>query len=204
MKTKSGLQVFLLLIVGMVILAGCAGVQMQTSNLVYQAKDKVSDGDLVGSIPVLKKALALNPKDEEANVVMAEVQYRLGHYAKAKQYAQTALSVSPGDFRAIGILGLVDLQNGASEKGIKRVRKAIKIYNGIEPVGGNLPVEPTTMLKQMEYNLKHHKKITKEAIARLANAFWAKIDWYEFDEEYRKWHFKSFYEIRPDGGGPPF
>ena len=204
MKTKGVMGALVTLIVGVMFLAGCAGVQMQTSNLVYQAKDRVSDGDLVGSIPVLKKALALNPKDEEANVVMAEVQYRLGHYAKAKQYAQTALSVSPGDFRAIGVLGLVNLQDGVYGKGIARMRKAIKIYNGIEAVGGNLPLEPTTMLNQMEYNLKHHKKITQDAIARLANAFWAKIDWYEFDEEYRKWHFKSFYDIRPDGGGPPF
>ncbi len=180
---------------------GCAGVQMRTSNLMFEAKDLVSEGDLVGSVPILKKALALDPKSLEANVTMAQVQYRLGNIEQAGKYARLAYKLDQNDFRALGILGLIDLRTGRYERGISRMLKAIKIYNGIEPVGGNLPVEPQAMLERMRYKLKHHKGISKAEIENLADAFWAKVDWYEFDENYRKWHFKSFYEIRPDGGG---
>lgn len=179
---------------------GCASVQMETSNLVYRAKNVISEGDLRASIPILKKALVLSPKDVEANVSMAQVQYRLGNFQNAKVYAQTALSADPHDFRAMGILGLVDLREGAYERGMERVSGAMDIYNRIEEVGGNLPVEPKTILKQMKYELEQKKEISKDRIDKLADAFWAKIDWYEFDEEYRKWHYKSFYDIRPDGG----
>ena len=184
------------------LLSGCAGVQMKTSNLVFQAKDKVSNGDLVGSLPILKKALALDPSDVEANVTMARVQYCLGHLDAARRYAETTLKMSPRDFRALGILGLVSLRDGAYQKGMDLMARAMKIYNNLEPVGGNLSVEPETMLKQMRYKIKQGQKIASADIDRLANAFWAKVDWYEFDREYRKWYFYSFYEdlLQPDGG----
>ncbi len=202
MKTKGVLCALLALIVGVVFLAGCAGVQMKTSTLVFQAKDKISNGDLVGSLPFLKKALALEPDDVEANVTMARAQYGLGHLDAARRYAEKTLKMSPGDFRALGILGLVSLWSGAYRKGMDLMMRAMKIYDELEPIGGNLSVEPQTILKQMRYKLKHGEKITRADINRLGNAFWAKVNWYEFDQEYRKWHFYGFYQdlLRPGGG----
>ncbi len=184
------------------LLTGCAGVQMKTSNLVFQAKDKVSNGDLVGSLPILKKALALEPDDVEANVTMARVQYCLGHFQAAKRYADKALKVNPRDFRALGIRGLVDLQSGTYQKGMDLMARAMKIYNELEPIGGNFSVEPKAILKQIRYKLKHGQRITKADINQLASAFWGKVNWYEFDQEYRKWYFYGFYEdlLQPDGG----
>ena len=196
MKMLSKLSVFLL-----VFLIGCSGLQMKTESLVYDARYRVMDGNLVGSVGLLEKALAMAPKDVNANVLMAQVKYRLGRIDKAGKFALAAYAVDPRDFRAIGILGLVDLNKGRYKQGMARVRDAMEIFNGIEEVGGNLPVEPETILKGMAADLKQHGRILKGKIAALASAFWAKIDWYEFDEEYRKWYFRSFYDIRPDGGG---
>jgi tetratricopeptide (TPR) repeat protein len=184
------------------LLTGCAGVQMKTSNLIFQAKDKVSNGDLVGSLPFLKKALALEPDDVEANATMARVQYCLGHFQAARRYAEKTLRLNPRDFRAMGIVGLVNLRSKKYSEGIDLMTKAMKIYNELEPIGGNFSVEPKTILKQMRYKLKHGQTITQEDIDQLASAFWGKVNWYEFDQEYRKWHFYSFYEdlLRPDGG----
>ena len=200
MERKGHKWAGILVVLGILLVIGCSGVQMRTANLVYDAKSKISEGDLRASVPVLKKALTLNPRDVEANVSMAQVQYRLGNFQNAKAYAQTALSADLRDFRAMGILGLVDLREGAYERGMEGVSKAMDIYNRIEEVGGNLPVEPKTILKQMKYELEQKKKISKDKIDQLTDAFWAKIEWYEFDEEYRKWYFKNFYDTRPDGG----
>lgn len=199
-KTFKGAVV--LLVTAMVWLVGCSGIQMRQSNLVYEAKNKISEGDLRTSIPILNKALALDPEDVEANVAMAEVQYHLRHFHDALRYAKKAHLVSPRDFRALGILGLIDLKEGVYERGMNRVYEAVKIYEGIEEVGGNLPVEPETIIKEMRSELKQNGKVSPEKINDLADAFWAKVEWYEFDEEYRKWHFRSFYDVRPDGGVP--
>ena len=182
------------------MMTGCSGLQMKTSSLVYNARYRAMDGDLIGSVRLLERALALAPKDVNANVLMAQIQYRLGKIDEAGKFALAAYAVDPRDFRAMGILGLVDLNRGRYKQGMSRVGEAMKIFNGIEEVGGNLPVEPETILKQMAADLKQRGGISKEKIAALVSAFWAKIDWYEFDEEYRKWHFRSFYDIRPDGG----
>jgi len=197
MKVLSKLSVFF--VFWMVI--GCSGLQMKTESLVYNARYKVMDGDLVGSAGLLEKALAIAPKDVNANVLMAQVQYRLGRIDKAGKFALAAYTVDPRDFRAIGILGLVDLNKGRYKQGMSRIRDAMEIFNVIEEVGGNLPVEPETILKGMTADLKQRGSISKGKMTALASAFWAKIDWYEFDEEYRKWYFRSFYDIRPDGGG---
>lgn len=73
-------------------------------------------------------------------------------------------------------------------------------YNDIEQVGGSVPVEPEAILRNMRAQLKSGKKVSPDLISQLEGAFWKKIQWYEFDEEYRKWHFHSFYDVRPDGG----
>ena len=202
MSEKALKGVVALLMAAMVWLSGCSGIQMRQSNLVYEAKNKISEGDLRTSIPILNKALALDPNDLEANVAMAEVQYRLGNFHDALRYAKKAHLVRPRDFRALGILGLIDLEEGAYERGMNRVYEAVKIYEGIEEVGGNLPVEPEIIIKEMRSELKQNGKVSHEKVNALADAFWAKVDWYEFDEEYRKWHFRSFYDVRPDGGAP--
>ncbi len=181
-------------------LTGCSSVTYRVSSQVYDAKYKVSYGNLRGSLPSLEKALKLNPRDLEANVTMAQVQYRLGNLDKAEKYAETAHAIAPNDFRALGILGLINLRKGQVNRGIERMARAIKIYNGIEPVGGNVPVEPTAILKDMRAQLKRGENVTPDLISQLEGAFWRKIQWYEFDEEYRKWHFYSFYDVRPDGG----
>ncbi len=190
------------LAVGVVFLGmtGCSGVAYKSADLNYMAKYKVSIGDLRGSLPELEEVLKMNPKDVDANATMAQVQYRLGDIGKAAKYAKAAHEVDPGDFRALGILGLVDLREGRYEEGIQKVSKAMAIYNDIEQVGGSVPVEPEAILKNMKVELQSGKKISPDLISQLEGAFWKKIQWYEFDEEYRKWHFHSFYDVRPDGG----
>jgi len=197
---KTGVYFFLSVFLSM---TGCSGLQMKTSSLAYNARYMVMDGNLVESVGLLEKALSMTPGDVNANVLMAQVQYRLGKIDKAGKFALSAYVVDSRDFRAMGILGLVDLSKGRYRQGILRVGEAMKIFNGIEEVGGRLSVEPETILKEMAVDLKKYETVSKEKISFLASAFWAKIDWYEFDEEYRKWHFRSFYDIRPDGGGVP-
>ncbi len=183
-----------------VFAAGCSSIPMKTANLIHSAKYKVSIGDLRGSIADLEKTLELDPTNLEASVTMAQVQYRLGNLKKAEEYARAAIRIAPTDFRAIGILGLLNLRKGAYTSGINRVAAALEIFNGIEPVGGNVPLEPEAILKNMKEELARHKEISPDQIQQLESAFWAKVEWYEFDEEYRKWHFYSFYDVRPDGG----
>ncbi len=199
MKKHVNLLGFLMLLF-FVFMLGCSSVQYKLADLNYMAKYKVSIGDLRGSIPELEKALKLDPKDVNANVTMAQVQYRLGDIKKAEKYARTAYAVRPDDFRAMGILGLIDIRHGEYEKGIELVSEAMKAYNVIEPVGGSVPVEPEVLLENMKTELKNGKKVSPDLISQLEGAFFKKIQWYEFDEEYRKWHFYSFYDPRPDGG----
>ena len=193
---------WVVLVVGVVFLGmtGCSSVAYRSANLNYMAKYKVSIGDLRGSLPELEEVLKMNPKDLDANATMAQVQYRLGDIGKAVKYAKAAHEVDPSDFRALGILGLADLREGRYEEGIQKVSKAMATYNDIEQVGGSVPVEPEAILKNMEAELQRGKKVSPDLISQLEGAFWKKIQWYEFDEEYRKWHFHSFYDVRPDGG----
>ena len=191
-------------VIGIIFLGmmGCSGVAYKTANWNYMAKYKVSIGDLRGSLPDLEESLKLNPKDVDANVTMAQVQYRLGDIKKAVTYAKAALAVDPSDFRALGILGLADLRHGRYEEGIQKVEKAMATYNDIEQVGGSVPVEPEVILRNMRAQLKSGKKVSPDLISQLEGAFWKKIQWYEFDEEYRKWYYYSFYEdlLQPGGG----
>ncbi len=201
-KGKKYFTPFLLLFFfGSISLTACSRVAYRSANLNYEAKYRVSIGDLSGSLPPLQEVLKMNPKDVDANVTMAQVQYRLGDLKKAEKYARQARSVAPDDFRALGILGLIDLRQGRYARGIARVAKAMETFNAIEPVGGNTPVEPKAILKNMRAELKSGQKVSPNLIRQLEDAFWVKIQWYEFDEEYRKWHFHSFYDPRPDGGG---
>jgi len=201
MKKMRNLFIGLLLGASLIGIVGCATVAMQTSNLVFTAKNKISEGDLRGSIPLLQKALKVDPNDLDANVTMVRVQYLLGHFQKAEKFAKTAHKVDSYDFRALGILGLIDIRQGRFKRGIGRVSKAMKIFNGIEPFGAVAPVEPKVILNNMRVELKKQGKIPMSQINELENAFWIKFDWYEFNEEYRKWNFNGFYQdISADGG----
>ncbi len=190
----------IVLVAGLLVMMGCSSIANKLADMNYMAKYKVSIGDLRGSLPDLEKALKLDPKNVDANVTMAQVQYRLSDIKKAEKYAKTAYSVNPDDFRAMGILGLIDIRHGAYERGIEQVSKAMEIYNVIEPIGGSVPVEPNVILKNMKSELKNGKRVSPDLIQQLEGAFFKMIEWYEFDEEYRKWHFHSFYDPRPDGG----
>jgi tetratricopeptide (TPR) repeat protein len=201
MKKMRNLFIGLLLGASLIGIVGCATVAMQTSNLVFTAKNKISEGDLRGSIPLLQKALKVDPNDLDANVTMARVQYLLGHFQKAEKFAKIAHKVDSYDFRALGILGLIDIRQGRFKRGIERVSKAMKTFHGLEPFGASSPVEPEVTLKNMRYDLKEQGKISKRLIEQLEDGFWIKVDWYNFNQQYRKWNFNGFYQdISADGG----
>ncbi|MHB1951670.1 MAG: type IV pilus biogenesis/stability protein PilW [Acidiferrobacteraceae bacterium] len=73
----------------------------------------------------IRKALAINPDDSDANNVMALVQARMKHYRRAGKYFARAVRNRPGNAAAQNDYGVFLCERGHVRKALARFAKAI-------------------------------------------------------------------------------
>jgi Tfp pilus assembly protein PilF len=88
-------------------------VDARSLQLLAQAKAARAAGDLNGATDLLETAVAVDPRNRQAFVVMAEVAQARGLPGKAIRLYREALSLDPGDVQALGGQGAALVQKGA-------------------------------------------------------------------------------------------
>jgi Tfp pilus assembly protein PilF len=90
-----------------------AGVDARSLQLLAQAKSARSAGDLDGATDLLESAVAVDPMNRQAFIVMAEVAQARGLPGKAIRLYREALTLDPGDVQALQGQGNALVQKGA-------------------------------------------------------------------------------------------
>lgn len=84
-------------------------------------------GDWNSAISYLKKEVENVPDNELAWAVLAQSYYNANQFEEAKQAAESALSVSPGDAQANNIIGMYWLQKGDVAQARTQFERALKL-----------------------------------------------------------------------------
>ncbi|MBC7924213.1 MAG: tetratricopeptide repeat protein [Bryobacteraceae bacterium] len=110
------------------------------------------------TIPLLTKAIALQPKLAEAHYNLARAYLALGHDDKVEAELRTAVEVNPEVYEAQVLLGTLLAQSGDSERSIPHLRKAVSLRS------------PTARLLMM-LGLQYYKeRYYSEAVKSLTEA----------------------------------
>lgn len=88
-------------------------VDARSLQLLAQAKAARAAGDLDGATDLLESAVAVDPRNRQAFVVMAEVAQARGLPGKAIRLYREALTLEPGDIQALQGQGNALVQKGA-------------------------------------------------------------------------------------------
>ncbi len=88
-------------------------IEPQSVQLVAQAKAARAAGNLDGAVDLLETAVAVDPRNRQAFVLMAEVAQARGLPGKAIRLYREALVLDPGDLQALQGQGAALVQKGA-------------------------------------------------------------------------------------------
>jgi Flp pilus assembly protein TadD len=72
----------------------------------YQARVAAEQGELARAIPLLQRALAINPLNADANVELARLEYESHNWTEARRFAETALRGDATSSRAYWYLAV--------------------------------------------------------------------------------------------------
>jgi tetratricopeptide (TPR) repeat protein len=102
----------------------------------YQGRVAAEQGELARAIPLLQRALAINPLNADANVELARLEYEAQNWTEARRFAEAALRGDATNIRAYWYLAV------ASDP-IKAVDDAIRGYSGYLKYVGDTPDQTT-------------------------------------------------------------
>jgi tetratricopeptide (TPR) repeat protein len=89
----------------------------------YQGRVAVEQGDLTRAVPLFQRALAINPRNADANVELARLEYESQNWTQARRFAEAALRGDATNVRAYWYLAV------ASDP-LKDTEAAIRGYTG--------------------------------------------------------------------------
>jgi len=79
------------------------------------------------AIPMLKKALAITPGDQEARMHLAEAYGAANQYEMACAHLEKILEASPNSARAVRALGILYLRRQDYDRAIEHLRKTVEL-----------------------------------------------------------------------------
>ena len=101
--------------------------QRRAMRLVSQAKILVDSGDLRGARAALEQAREAFPADDRILYRLAGLNYDLGSYDLARNYAEEAVSLAPSVWLYHYLLGLTELHSGRLQQALSSLGVAVKL-----------------------------------------------------------------------------
>ena len=98
----------------------------------FQGRVAAEQGDLTRAVPLFQRALAINPRNADANVELARLEYESQNWAQARRFAEAALRGDAANVRAYWYLAV------ASDP-LKDAEAAIRGYTGYLRFVGDAP-----------------------------------------------------------------
>jgi tetratricopeptide (TPR) repeat protein len=100
--------------------------------MIRRAHEKSGMGDLAGALLDVSTYLDEHPDDDEARLLRADLQLRLGKWKQAKDDAEKVLAKSPDDARALRVKAAALLELGEITEALSVVERALML----EPASG--------------------------------------------------------------------
>lgn len=107
-----------------------APVDARSMQLLAQAKAARGAGNLDGAADLLESAVAVDPANRQAFVMLGEVSASRGLPGKAIRYYREALALDPNDVQALGGQGSALVQKGAVERAKQNLAKIRTLCRG--------------------------------------------------------------------------
>ena len=115
------------------LLAGCgdraqAAKKEMTRNFVEEGTTLLKQGKVVEAVKVFQEAMAQNPSDTKAPLILAQLFMQTGNYESAIPYFTRVLQLEPENGQAYLLLGgCYDLM-GKKDMAIENVQKSVGIF----------------------------------------------------------------------------